>query len=164
MKIMVHRWFFFVAKDMGWNIMDFGKGQKGSALIWSLQLSCVLVRGTFWVLPLTQFDIHKSARAYLVPQSVKTHCFCSGPISVDAAENCTALGSTAVPPPPPRPAKNYTIVISRRIPLSESQAEKYRRPHLSATKDFVLSLSEAWNLILLLLMAGGGGKYIHRSI
>ena len=40
-------------------------------------------RGTFWVLPLTYFYLPKSARAYLFPQSVKIHCFCSGPVSVD---------------------------------------------------------------------------------
>ena len=40
-------------------------------------------RGTFWVLPLTYFYLPKSARAYLFPQSVKNHYFCSGPISVD---------------------------------------------------------------------------------
>ena len=40
-------------------------------------------RGTFWVLPLTYFHLPKSARAYLFPQSVKIHYFCSRPISVD---------------------------------------------------------------------------------
>ena len=40
-------------------------------------------RGTFWVLPFTYFYIPKSARAYLFPQSVKIHDFCSGPISLD---------------------------------------------------------------------------------
>ena len=40
-------------------------------------------RGTFRVLPLTYFYLPKSARAYLFPQSVKIHDFCSGPISVD---------------------------------------------------------------------------------
>ena len=39
-------------------------------------------RGTFWVLPLTCLYIPKSARAYLVPQSVGIPYFCSGPISV----------------------------------------------------------------------------------
>ena len=40
-------------------------------------------RGAFWVLPLTCFFLAKSARAYLFPQSIKIHYFCSGPISVD---------------------------------------------------------------------------------
>ena len=40
-------------------------------------------RGTFWVLPLTYFHIPQRAWAYLFPQSVKIHYFCSGPISVD---------------------------------------------------------------------------------
>ena len=31
----------------------------------------------------TYFDFPKSARAYLFPQSLKIHCFCSGPISAD---------------------------------------------------------------------------------
>ena len=35
--------------------------------------------GTFWVLPLTYFTLPKSARAYLFPQSVEIHYFCSGP-------------------------------------------------------------------------------------
>ena len=43
----------------------------------------VFDRGTFRVLPLTCFYLPKSARAYLFPQSVKIHSFCSRPISVD---------------------------------------------------------------------------------
>ena len=38
-----------------------GKGQMGSALMGSLQISCFLT-GTFRVLPLTNFDIPKSAK------------------------------------------------------------------------------------------------------
>ena len=50
----------------------------------SLQMLCVFDRGTLWVLPLTYLYLPESARAYLFPQSVKTHhYFCSGPISVD---------------------------------------------------------------------------------
>ena len=45
----------------------------------SLQISLE----TFWVLPLTYLYLPKSARAYLFPQSVKIHYFCSGPIRVD---------------------------------------------------------------------------------
>ena len=56
--------------------------KMGSALMGSLQSSCFLT-GTFWVLPLTCFYLPKSARAYLFPQSVKIHYFCSSPISVD---------------------------------------------------------------------------------
>ena len=59
-----------------------GKRQTRSALMGSLQI-CVFDRGTFWVLPLTYLYLTKSARAYLFPQSVKIHDFCSGPISVD---------------------------------------------------------------------------------
>ena len=33
---------------------------------------CVFDRGTFWVLPLTYFYLPKSARAYLLPQSVES--------------------------------------------------------------------------------------------
>ena len=43
----------------------------------------VFDRGTFWVLPLANFYLPKNARAYLFPQCVKIHYFCSGPISVD---------------------------------------------------------------------------------
>ena len=49
----------------------------------SLQILVVFHRGTFWVLPLTYFYLPQSARAYLFPQSVKSHYFCSGPISAD---------------------------------------------------------------------------------
>ena len=42
-----------------------------------------LVRGTFWVLPLTYFYLPKSARAYLFPQSVKIIYLRGDPISVD---------------------------------------------------------------------------------
>ena len=38
---------------------------------------------TFCVLPLTYFCLPKRARAYLFPQAVKIHYFCSGPMSVD---------------------------------------------------------------------------------
>ena len=41
-------------------------------------------RGTFWVFPFTYFLYHpNSARAYLFPQPIKIHYFCSGPASVD---------------------------------------------------------------------------------
>ena len=60
----------------------FGKGQTGSALMGSLHFSCFLT-GNLGVLPLTYFYLSKSARAYLFPQSVKIHYFCSGPSSVD---------------------------------------------------------------------------------
>ena len=46
-------------------------------------LSMFFDRGIFWVLPLSYFYLPKSDRAYLFPQSVKIHYFCSGPISVD---------------------------------------------------------------------------------
>ena len=49
--------------------------------------------GTFWVLPLTYLYILKSARAYLFPQTVKIHYFCSGPMSVDPM--CPQLNSVA---------------------------------------------------------------------
>ena len=55
----------------------------GSALMVSLQISCVFVRGTFCVLPLIYVDLPKSASAYLFSQSAKTHYICSGPIRVD---------------------------------------------------------------------------------
>ena len=58
-----------------------GEGQTGSALRGSLQILVVFDRGTFWVLPLTYLYLPKSARAYLFPQSVKIHYFCSGPTS-----------------------------------------------------------------------------------
>ena len=39
--------------------------------------------GTFWVLPLTYFNLPKSARAYPFPRSVNNIYFCCGPVSVD---------------------------------------------------------------------------------
>ena len=48
-----------------------GKGQMGSALMGSLQISCFLTEGLFGY-PLTYFYLSKSARAYLFPQSVKS--------------------------------------------------------------------------------------------
>ena len=45
--------------------------------------STFLDRGTFWALPLTYFYLPKSAWAYLFPQSIKIHHFCSGPVSAD---------------------------------------------------------------------------------
>ena len=59
------------------------KGTNGVSTNGSLQILCFLTEELFGVLPLTYFYLPKSARAYLFPQSVKTHCFCSGPISVD---------------------------------------------------------------------------------
>ena len=61
----------------------FGKGQMGSALMGSLQISMWFDRGTFWVLPLTYFCLPKGARTYLFPQSVEINDFRSGPVSVD---------------------------------------------------------------------------------
>ena len=40
-------------------------------------------KGTFGAVTLTYFYLPKSVRAYLFPQSVEIHYFCSGPISVD---------------------------------------------------------------------------------
>ena len=39
---------------------QFGEGRMGSALMRPLQISCFFGRGTFWVLPLTNFDIPKT--------------------------------------------------------------------------------------------------------
>ena len=62
----------------------FERGQMGSAPRGSLQFSCFFGGGTFWVLPLAYFYLPKSARAYLLPQSVEVrYYFCSGPASVD---------------------------------------------------------------------------------
>ena len=55
----------------------------GSALMGSLRFVVFFDRGTFWVLLLTYFYLPKSAMAYLVTQSVKSHYFCSGPIGVE---------------------------------------------------------------------------------
>ena len=52
-------------------------------------------RGTFWVFPLTYFDLPKSAGAYLFSQSIKNDYFCSGPISADPV----------CPPPSEAPAR-----------------------------------------------------------
>ena len=49
-------------------------------------------RGPFLVLPLTYFYLPKSARVYLLPQSVKSHYLCSGPISVDPILSAAQVG------------------------------------------------------------------------
>ena len=66
-----------------------GKGQMRSALMGSRFYCFFFIfiffdRGTLWVLPLTYFYfcLPKSARAYIFPQYVNIHYFCSGPISV----------------------------------------------------------------------------------
>ena len=59
------------------------KGTTGVTLMGSLQQHQCFLIGTFGVLPLAYFYIPEIARAYLFPQSVRTHYFCSGPISVD---------------------------------------------------------------------------------
>ena len=60
--------------------VELGKGQMGSALMGALQTSC-FDRGTFWVLPLTHFCLPNSARAYLLPQSVKIrYTFAAAPL------------------------------------------------------------------------------------
>ena len=47
------------------------------------EFSVLVDRGTFGVLPLIYFYLPRRARAYLFPQSVRFHYFCSGSISVD---------------------------------------------------------------------------------
>ena len=61
------------------------KGTNGirSALMGSLLILVFLTEELLGVLPLTYFCLHKSARAYLFPQSVKIHYFSSGPMSAD---------------------------------------------------------------------------------
>ena len=54
----------------------------GSALMGSLQISCFVDRGFFWV-PICQNLSISVNFAYLFPQSVKINYFCSDPISVD---------------------------------------------------------------------------------
>ena len=60
----------------------FGNGHIGVSTNGSLHY-LFFDRGTFWVLPLTCFYLPRVARAYLFPQPVKIHYFCSGPMSVD---------------------------------------------------------------------------------
>ena len=58
-------------------------------------------RGTFWVLPLTYFYLPNSARAYLCPQYVKIHYFCSGPVSVDPIRPQPTYKISVAPNPKP---------------------------------------------------------------
>ena len=62
-----------------------GKEHMGSALTGSTMPAIFrfVDRGTFWVLPLTYFDLPKSSRVYLFPQSVRIHYFFSDPVSVE---------------------------------------------------------------------------------
>ena len=81
-----------------------GKGQMGSALIGSLQFSCFLREGLFGHSS-TYSYLPGSARAYLLPQPVQIHDFCSGPISVDPMVSATKLGA----PPPLRPSQTLLL-------------------------------------------------------
>ena len=62
-------------------IAHFGKGQMMVSTNGVTAIFIMFGTGTFWVLPLTYLYIPKSARAYLFPQSVQIHYFCSGPIN-----------------------------------------------------------------------------------
>ena len=64
---------------------QFGKGQIGSALMGLLQIckSYFFWQRDLLGTPVNLLNLPKSDRAYLFPQSVKNHYFCSGPISVD---------------------------------------------------------------------------------
>ena len=71
----------------------FGKGTNGvsaNGVAANFMFCCLL--------PLTYFYLPKSARAYLFPQHLKVHDFCSGPSSVDpicpqprCGDDCIAL-------------------------------------------------------------------------
>ena len=61
-----------------------GKGQTGSALKGSLRVSCFLTEGLFGESRESTFIFPKVS---VFPQSVRSHCFCSGPTSVDP--NCS---------------------------------------------------------------------------
>ena len=69
-----------------------GKGQMGSALTGSLQISCLFDRGTFWALPLTYFCIPKSARAYLFPQSLEFITCAEAPLVLTSFLRSQAVG------------------------------------------------------------------------
>ena len=60
-----------------------GEGQNGVSTNGVTANHLFFDRGTFRVLPLTCFYLPKSAVAYLFPQSVKNHYFCSGHIRAD---------------------------------------------------------------------------------
>ena len=68
-------------------------------LMGSLLFSCFDSR-TFWVHPLTYFYIPKSAWAYLFSQSVKIHCFCSGPLALTPFVRNHCFPGLPAPPPP----------------------------------------------------------------
>ena len=64
------------------NSNDSRKGTSGVSTN-GVTANCMFLIVCFGVLPLAYFYLPKSARAYLFPQSVRIHYFCSGPISVD---------------------------------------------------------------------------------
>ena len=74
--------------------MQTQKGTNGVSTTGVTTIFIFFETGTLWVLPLTYFDLPKSARAYLFPQSVNTHYFCSGPISVAQFVRNQQSGST----------------------------------------------------------------------
>ena len=59
------------------------KGATGVSTHGVTAIIMFIDRGTFWVLPLIYFYIPNKSRAYLFPQSDKTHYFCRDPISAD---------------------------------------------------------------------------------
>ena len=74
------------AEELAGEIEELEGARKGTNGVSTIGVTANLMfsdRGTFWVLPLTYFYPPGNARAYLFPQSVKIHYFCSGPVSVD---------------------------------------------------------------------------------
>ena len=64
-------------------VNDLWKGSNGVSTNGVAANFTFFDRGTFWVLLFTYVYLPKSARAYLFPQPIEIHYFCSGPISVD---------------------------------------------------------------------------------
>ena len=65
-------------RNQVYKMIRLGKGQMGSALMGSLQISCFLTEG---LLGTTYFYIPKSARACLFPQSVKFTASAAAPLA-----------------------------------------------------------------------------------
>ena len=75
------------------------KGTNGVSTNGVTAFLMFLTEGLFVGLPLSYSDLPKSARAYLFPQSVKIHYFCSGPFSVDPICPQPEAGAVVRPPP-----------------------------------------------------------------
>ena len=113
-----------------------------------MQISRFLTEGTFGVFPLTYFYLPKSAREYLLSQSVETHYLRSGNVSVDPICPQPRSASLTAPNGPAqqrllRAILTETQLEPRPSPESVRSIRKLSRIRLNYTK-----LTELYSIIL----------------